>query len=165
LIPGAGGTQRLPRLIGIAKAANAMLTSQQMRAPEAHELGALDELVESPQDLVARAAAVAREIASGARPRRKTLLLTSRIEPPEQARPIVEKIRAETRKRVRNVEYPYLCLDAILEGAVHGPQAGMRLERELFVRLLQGDVARALIHVFFAERAAAKVPGVTDQGL
>jgi enoyl-CoA hydratase/3-hydroxyacyl-CoA dehydrogenase len=164
LIPGAGGTQRLPRLVGVAKAAEIMLTSRQVRAPEALSLGIIDELRPVDQ-LVDRAVAVALEIAGGRRERRRTLRLTERIEPADEARRLIEALRAEHARKSRNVQHPGACLDAILDGAVLGPAEGLRRERERFEALLAGSGARGLIHFFFAQRAAAKVPGVTDAGL
>jgi enoyl-CoA hydratase/3-hydroxyacyl-CoA dehydrogenase len=165
LIPGAGGTQRLPRLIGIERAAQMMLASEHVRASEAQKLGILDELSASAQNLLEHAAGVALAIADGKRERRRTLDRSDKIEQPEPARAIIERLSAEAKKKSRNVEYPGACLDAILTGAVDGPEAGLIRERQHFETLLRGEVARGLIHVFFAERAAAKVPDVSDQGL
>lgn len=165
LIPGAGGTQRLPRIIGIARASQMMLGSEHVKAKEAAALGILDEIAPTNAVLLERASAVALEIADGKRERRRALYRDDRIESGDAARRIVEAIRAETAKKSRNVEHPGACLDVILSGALEGPDVGLAKEREAFERLLRSDGARGLIHVFFAERAAAKVPGVTDQGL
>ena len=165
LMPGAGGTQRLPRLAGLAKACEMMLSSKPAKAAVALEVGIVDELVDSADKLVGRAREVAREIADGKRPRRKAIEQSDKIPSPDEAKKIVEAARAGAAKKARNVEYPDVCLDAVLEGALHGAEAGMAKELEGFVGLVRTDVAAGMIHVFFAERAASKVPGVTDQGL
>jgi enoyl-CoA hydratase/3-hydroxyacyl-CoA dehydrogenase len=165
LIPGAGGTQRLPRLVGVAKAAEMMLSSQRVGGREAAALGILDELAPSNDALIATARRVALEMAGKQRERSVSLRRTDRIEPADQARHLVEAARRAAAKKTRNVRYPEACLDAILAGAVDGPDAGLARERALFEELLSSEAARGLIHVFFATRAASKVPGVTDVGL
>lgn len=165
LIPGAGGTQRLPRLIGVEPAATLMIDGTQLRAPEAARLGVLDEVVPDASTLVERAIAVAREMLDGTRARRATLRFEERIEGGERATAIGATLRANTAKKRRNVGYYDACLDAIVAGAAHGPDAGLARESELFAEVLASPAARGLIHLFFAERAVHKVAGVTDRGL
>ena len=161
LIPGAGGTQRLPRLIGLERAVDLMLDSSQLSADEALALGALDEVVDSDA-LLERAKALALELADEKRPRRESLKLTDKLPAFEQAEEIVARARARALRRARGVKHPEACLDAVLTGVEHGAAAGLVRERERFEELLKSDSARALIHLFFAERAAAKVPGITS---
>jgi enoyl-CoA hydratase/3-hydroxyacyl-CoA dehydrogenase len=164
LIPGAGGTQRLPRLIGLEPAIGVMLDSRQLGAGEALELGALDELC--PADaLLERAQAIALELAAGSRPRRQSSRLADKLPGFEQAEEIVARARAAAARRFRNVPHAGACLDAIILGLEQGSEAGLLRERELFQSLLKSDSARGLIHLFFASRAAVKVPGVTDAGV
>lgn len=151
LIPGAGGTQRLPRVAGVATATEMMMSSRQVKADEARELGILDEV--NP-DHVGRAV----ELATNAKPR-KSLERTDRLDAGDL------EVLAEARKQAakkRNVTYPAACLDAIQHGLEHGARAGLEKERDLFLALLQTDAARGMIHLFFAERAAAKVPGTSE---
>jgi enoyl-CoA hydratase/3-hydroxyacyl-CoA dehydrogenase len=162
LIPGAGGTQRLPRLIGVAAAVDAMLTSRQLRAAEAEKLGVLDAIADE-SELVSRAIALALEIRDGRRPRRETLRRSDALEP--DALEILARAHSDAAKKFRNVGYATACLDAIASGLEHGAEQGLLREREAFVAALGTEAARGLIHLFFAERAAAKVPGVTDSGL
>lgn len=164
LIPGAGGTQRLPRLAGVRAATELMLSSRQVKADEAQRLGILDELVE-PAELVARAAALAQELARGQRPRISALDRSDRLEPEAEWRATLARARADVAKKHRHVTHPSACLDAVEHGLVHGGRAGLERERELFLAALGTEAARGLIHLFFAERAAAKVPGVTDAGI
>ncbi len=164
LIPGAGGTQRLPRLVGLEKAVDMMLAGAPIKAKEAHALGLFDELADDASTLGEGARALALALADGARERRRTLARADRLVPADEARAVVERARAAARKKHRNVDYPDACLDAVLEGLVNGADAGLAKERLEFERLLTSPAARGLIHVFFATRAAAKVPGVTDAG-
>ena len=165
LIPGAGGTQRLPRLVGVRRAVDMMLGSTQIDGRQAHELGILDELVDPGSDVVERAQQVARELADGRRELSRALERDDRLESLDEARRIIADARAAAAKKQRNVGYPDACLDAVLEGVEKGAEAGFSREQQLFRELLVSDAARGLIHVFFATRAAGKVPGVTDAGL
>ena len=162
LIPGAGGTQRLPRLAGVRAASEMMLSSRQVKAEEALRLGILDEVVPS-DELVPRAAALAREL--GKTERRVARERSDRLEPEAEWREILARAGRELQKKQPHVTHPSACLEAIEHGLVHGGCAGLERERELFLEALASEPARALIHLFFAERAAAKVPGVTDAGL
>jgi enoyl-CoA hydratase/3-hydroxyacyl-CoA dehydrogenase len=164
LIPGAGGTQRLPRVIGLEPAIGVMLEGRQLAADDALELGALDELC-SAESLIARARAIATEIADGARPRRRSLRLDDRLPALQAAEQVVARARAASTRRFRKQPHAAACLDAILAGIEQGAEAGLLRERALFEALLKSDSARALIHVFFAERAAKKLPGVTNAGV
>jgi enoyl-CoA hydratase/3-hydroxyacyl-CoA dehydrogenase len=164
IIPGAGGTQRLPRVIGLEPAIGVMLEGRQLAADDALELGALDELC-SAESLIARARAIATEIADGARPRRRSLRLDDRLPALQTAEQVVARARAASTRRFRKQPHAAACLDAILAGIEQGAEAGLLRERALFEALLKSDSARALIHVFFAERAAKKLPGVTNAGV
>ncbi len=160
LIPGAGGTQRLPRVTGVRAATELMMSSRQAKAAEARSLGILDEIA---TDAVAKAREVALEIADTKRPRRKTLERTDALEPLDEALRILGEARLAAEKKHRNVTHPFDCLDAIGWGLEHGAEAGIEKERALFQALLLTDSARGMIHLFFAERAAAKVPGASER--
>jgi enoyl-CoA hydratase/3-hydroxyacyl-CoA dehydrogenase len=161
LMPGAGGTQRLPRVCGVSAALDLMLTSRQASGTEALELGIVDEVV--PEDeLVDRARHRALELATSGTPRR-TLERDDRLGPGDAA--ALGAAREQAAKRHRNVQFASHCIEAVAHGIEHGAASGLERERELFVELLSTEAARGLIHLFFAERAAAKVPGVTDAGL
>ncbi|MEZ4231599.1 MAG: 3-hydroxyacyl-CoA dehydrogenase NAD-binding domain-containing protein [Polyangiaceae bacterium] len=162
LIPGAGGTQRLPRLVGLEVALDCMLSSRQLEAAEAMQLGLIDELV--PREaLLARALEAARSL-RGSPPRRSSDLTTG-LPTPELAAPQIDAARQRFKKLFRNVDYPELCLEAVTRGLERGAEAGLAHERVCFRRCLEREAAKGLIHLFFAERSAGKVPGVTDQGL
>ncbi|KAJ4722148.1 glyoxysomal fatty acid beta-oxidation multifunctional protein MFP-a-like [Melia azedarach] len=136
IIPGFGGTQRLPRLVGLAKSLEMMLTSKPVKGQEALALGLLDAVVAPDQ-----------------------------IEPLGEAREIFKFARAQARKQAPNLKHPLVCIDAIETGIVSGPRAGLLKEAEAFRELVPSDTCKSLIHVFFAQRGTTKVPGVTDLGL
>lgn len=170
LIPGAGGTQRLPRLIcqklpglaGLQKAAEMMLTSSEARGSEAAQLGIVDELVE-PEKLLEAASAAALKLADGELEKIQASKLGGALCTADEAAGFRMAAVAMAGDKIRNLVHPELCLDAILTGAVDGFEAGIRREQENFAKCLATSQAAGLIHVFFATRAAPKVPGVTDQ--
>jgi 3-hydroxyacyl-CoA dehydrogenase len=152
IVPGAGGTQRLPRLVGLAKAAELIVSGQIIKAPAALELGLLDRLIDG--DLLAGAVAFAQEIAA-IRPLPKTSALT--VEPDAAGLTAARQLAGKTR---RNQTAPLMALEA-LEAAATLPFAeGLKKERELSAKSLTTEQAGALIHVFLAERAVAKIPDV-----
>ncbi|CAL0309646.1 unnamed protein product [Lupinus luteus] len=164
ILPGGGGTQRLPRLVGLAKALEMILTSKPVKGEEAFSLGLVDAVV-SPDQLLDAARQWALDILEGRRPWVPSLYKTDKIEPLGEAREILNFARAQTRKRAPNLNHPLVCIDVIEEGIVSGPRVGLLKEAEAFQELLTADAARSLIHVFFSQRGTSKVPGVTDRGL
>jgi 3-hydroxyacyl-CoA dehydrogenase len=158
LIPGAGGTQRLPRLAGVAKAAEMCAAGEPVKAADALQAGILDRVVEG--DLLQGAVAFAREIAGRGGPPRKTRDLTDKLGDRAAALQALQAVRDAVRKRARGLMAPGNALDAI-EAAVTLPFAeGCRRESELFRECLFSAQSKGLIHVFFGERAVAKVPGL-----
>ncbi|XP_044965607.1 glyoxysomal fatty acid beta-oxidation multifunctional protein MFP-a-like [Hordeum vulgare subsp. vulgare] len=164
VIPGFGGTQRLPRLVGLTKALEMMMLSKPIKAEEAHELGLVDAVV-SPNNLLNDARRWALDICESKRPWVRSLYKTDRLESPELAREILNSARVQSRKRAANLQYPFVCIDAVEEGIVSGPRAGLRKEAMAFQELFFSDTCKSLIHVFFSQRAASMVPGITDLGL
>ncbi|KAL1320899.1 hypothetical protein HN51_065618 [Arachis hypogaea] len=164
LIPGFGGTQRLPRLVGLAKALEMMLTSKAVKGEEACSLGLVDAVV-SPDQLVNTARQWALDILECRRPWLCSLYRTDKIEPLGEAREILKFARDQARKRAPNLTHPLVCIDAIETGIVSGPRAGLYKEAEVFEGLVTSDTCKSLVHVFFSQRGTSKVPGVTDRGL
>ncbi len=164
LIPGAAGTQRLPRLAGPMLAAEMMLTSRQAKAKEALENRIVDELVE-PDDLITAAIAAARKLAAGELEAVRASQLSDKLPAAETAQGLVDAAKAQMGDKARNLVHPDFCLDAILCGITDGYQAGLAREEENFRKCLESYQAQGLIHMFFSPRAATKVPGVTDQKL
>jgi 3-hydroxyacyl-CoA dehydrogenase len=159
LIPGAGGTQRLPRLAGIAKALAMCVQGEPVAAEDALRAGILDGLVEG--DLVEGALAFLRERRAGvADPLPRARDRSDRLGDPQAAAPVFAAAREEARRKGRGLLAPGKAIDAI-EAAVRLPfDEGLAREAELFRECLHSDQSKALIHAFFAERAAARVPGL-----
>ena len=157
LIPGAGGTQRLPRLAGVAKVAEMCAGGEPVKAADALAAGILDKLIEG--DLLKGAVAFAREVAVKGPPR-KTSTLTAKLGSAAANAPILAIVREQVKKKARGMMAPFKAVDAI-EAALTLPFAeGIKREAELFRECLFSDQSKALIHVFFAERDVAKVPGI-----
>jgi 3-hydroxyacyl-CoA dehydrogenase len=155
LLPGAGGTQRLPRLIGLGPALDMILKGDPVGAERAHQLGLLDEVIEG--DLVAGAIAFAMRLADEARPLRRTRNLTIAAELDDE---FFDRIRKGLKKRARGLIAPYRCIDCV-ENAVSLPfDEGMAKERELFLECLGSKQSKGQRHAFFAERQAAKIPDI-----
>lgn len=151
LLPGAGGTQRLPRLIGLDVALEMDVSGEPLSAQRAHELGLIDELVDG--NVVDAAVAFAR--AHVARGRRRARDLDVRGEGSA-----IEAARKRAQPAQRGGLAAHYTIDA-LEGALKLPfDDALKNERALFETLRQSEQSKARIHVFFAEREAAKVPGV-----
>ncbi|KAB1213967.1 Glyoxysomal fatty acid beta-oxidation multifunctional protein MFP-a [Morella rubra] len=164
IIPGFGGTQRLPRLVGLSKALEMMLMSKALKGEEAYNSGLVDAIV-PPNELVNTARQWALDIVDRRRPWVASLYKTDKIEPLGEAREILKFARAQTQKRAPNLTHPLVCIDVIEEGIISGPRAGLFKEAEAFQALPHSDTAKGLVHIFFAQRGTTKVPGVTDIGL
>ncbi|KAM3289159.1 glyoxysomal fatty acid beta-oxidation multifunctional protein MFP-a isoform X1 [Capsicum chacoense] len=164
VLPGFGGTQRLPRLVGLAKSLEMILTSKPVKGEEAVNLGLVDAVVPSNQ-LLGTARKWALDILECRKPWVASLHKTDKIEPLGEAREICKFARVQTRKQAPNLQHPLVVIDVIEEGIVSGPRAGLWKEAEAFQALLHSDTCKALVNVFFAQRATTKVPGVTDLGL
>ncbi|KAK9812903.1 hypothetical protein WJX72_005569 [[Myrmecia] bisecta] len=164
ILPGFGGTQRLPRLVGLQKACEMMLTSQPVTAQAAAQLGLVDAVV--PHDeLLSVAKQVALDIADGRTARLMTLYRTDKLPPLPEALMIINFAKAQSTKRAPQLRHPQLCLDAVHTGVAFGGQAGLVKEQEAFAEAASLDTHKALVHIFFAQRATKRVKGVTDCGL
>ena len=154
ILPGGGGTQRLPRLIGPEAALEMIVTGRHVPAPEALELGILDELVEGGE---LRDAAVAYAMRAMREP---VLPRASEREVPEHDPGIFEAMRQKIARRARNQKAPWHCIRCV-EIACSTPfEEGIRQERALFEELENSDEAKALRYAFFAEREAQRSPHV-----
>lgn len=158
LIPGAGGTQRLPRLCGIARAAEICASGRMVSAAEALELGILDQLVEG--DLLAGALTFALQQAAGGQPPRKVRDLCDRLGDGQENDAALEQLQKKLATRSRGMTAPLRCIEAVrLAGTVSFAE-GLKREGTIFRECLHSDQSRALIHLFFGLRAAAKIPGL-----
>ena len=159
LIPGAAGTQRLPRLAGVAKALEMCAEGNPVKAKEALALGIVDRIIEG--DLLKGAVAFAREVAGKSAP--KTRDRNDKLGTPELNARIFAAARDAAKKKARGVMAPQAAIDAV-EAATKLPfDHGVEFERELFTKCLFSDQSKALIHVFFGEREVAKIPDVSKE--
>jgi 3-hydroxyacyl-CoA dehydrogenase len=148
IIPGAAGTQRLPRLVGVAKALE--------MCADGNPVKAADRLIDG--DLLTGAVAFAREIAD--QPVRKTRDRNENLGSAEQNAPVLAAARENARKKQRGMLAPLAAIDAV-EAATKLPfEEGCKLERKIFMDCLFSDQSKALIHVFFGEREVAKIPDI-----
>ena len=156
IIPGAAATQRLPRLAGIAKAVEMCCEGNPVAAQEAFELGIVDKLIDG--DLLTGAVAFAQEIAL--KPAPKTRERHDKLGAPDQNAPIFATARENARKKQRGQMAPLAAIDAV-EAATRLPfDEGCQVEQELFAECLVSSQAKALMHVFFAEREVARIPDI-----
>jgi 3-hydroxyacyl-CoA dehydrogenase len=159
IIPGGGGTQRLPRLIGPRAALDLIVSGRHVPAPEAKALGILDQVVEG-DDLLAGALAFAAGIAEQ-RPLPRISAMSERLDEAGKEPDLFETTRVKIARRARNQNAPQRCIDAV-QAAVELPfQTGLAREREIFEALVNADEAKALRYAFFSERKARDIPGVT----
>jgi 3-hydroxyacyl-CoA dehydrogenase len=156
IIPGAAGTQRLPRLAGVAKGVEMCADGNPIKAPEALKLGIVDRLIEG--DLLTGALAFAREVAG--KPARKTRERNEKLGTPEQNAPIFAAARENARKKQRGLKAPLAAIDAVEAATKMSFEQGCEAERKLFTECLFSDQSKAMIHVFFGEREVAKIPDV-----
>jgi 3-hydroxyacyl-CoA dehydrogenase len=158
LLPGAGGTQRLPRAIGVERALDMIVTGATHAADRFADSGLFDALVD--HDVVAEAIAFAHRVADEKRPLRR--LREVRIADPK-AEGFLQFARTTITARTRHLPAPRRCVDAVAAALAKPYDEGMQIERELFLQLMQTPESHALRHAFFAERAAAKYPGLAPE--
>jgi 3-hydroxyacyl-CoA dehydrogenase len=161
LLPGAGGTQRLPRIVGVQKALEMMTSGQHVPAKECLAMGLVDEVVEEGK-LREGGVAFASKIAAEGRPLKKVRESNEKVEAARGHPEIFENFRKANARRFRGFlapEYNIRCIEA----AVNQPfEEGLRTERKLFGELMSGSQSAAQRYAFFAERQAAKIPDVPD---
>ena len=158
ILPGAHGTQRLPRLIGVERALDMIVSGDPVTPEKALELGLIDELVKG--DIAAAGVQFANRMLREAREIRRTSGLTAKLEQPAEA--FFAAARARVAKEHRGYPAPLAIVDCI-EAAVTQPFAkGAARERELFERLRASTESKALRHLFFAERQVTKIPDVPE---
>src|SRR5215510_14504539 len=158
ILPGGGGTQRLPRLIGPKAAMDMIVSGRHVPAQEAKQLGIVDEIVDE-KDLRGAAIRYAKIVAA----RRPLPHVRDRDDKLAEAKAdpgIFDAMRKSIARRARNQKAPYNCIAAV-EAACNLPfEDGIRREREVFDELENSDEARALRYAFFAEREVAKLPDI-----
>ena len=156
IIPGAAGTQRLPRLAGVAKAVEMCSEGNPIGAEEALQLGVIDKLIDG--DLLAGAITFANALAG--RPVAKTRERNNKLGTPEQNAPLFTAARENARKKHRGLIAPLAAIDAVEAATKLQFAEGCQAEQKLFIECLLSPQANALMHVFFAEREVAKIPDI-----
>ncbi|MCA8203244.1 enoyl-CoA hydratase/isomerase family protein [Burkholderia sp. AU33545] len=155
LLPGAGGTQRLPRAVGLETALNMIVSGAPVPSEQLAESGLFDEMADG--DLLDAAVAFARKVGArqGPHPRVRDRKIVH-----ENAAGLLQFARNSARAAAPNFPAPHKCIDAIEAGVLNGFDKGSIAEREGFVALMMTPESRALRHAFFGERAASKIPDV-----
>ncbi|MCI0516766.1 MAG: 3-hydroxyacyl-CoA dehydrogenase NAD-binding domain-containing protein [Woeseiaceae bacterium] len=152
LLPGASGTQRLPRLAGVQKALEIMLSGDPLPAPEALASGIVDRVVQT--DLATAAIALALEV-SGRPPRRVRDLPVAAVDPS-----VFEQARSNVAERARGLFSPAKIIRCVEMATDLSFDAGCEAERQLFLECKASPQSAGLRHAFFAERETGKVPGI-----
>jgi 3-hydroxyacyl-CoA dehydrogenase len=153
ILPGAGGTQRLPRLVGAARALNMIVSGTPVTARELAKTQLVDLVVEG--DVQPAAIALAQRVIDEKLPRKKARDSSAKI---VNAEAFFDFARSAVAPLTRNYPAPGKCIDAV-EAAVLKPfDEGLKIERAAFVELVNSTESKALRHVFFATRAASKIP-------
>jgi 3-hydroxyacyl-CoA dehydrogenase len=158
ILPGAGGTQRLPRVVGVEKGLSMMVSGDPVGADEALKAGLIDEIVEG--DLAAAGVAFAEKVLNERRPLRKIRDLDDKLAAVRGKPEVFANFRKSIARQTRGFRAPENIVRAV-EAAVSLPfDQGLKRERELFVELLNSPESKAQRYFFFAEREAAKIPDV-----
>ncbi len=157
IIPGAGGTQRLPRLVGVEKALEMIVGGDPISAKEAKAVGLVDEIIDG--DLQAGAIAFANKLVQTKAPLKRVRDLDDKVKNVDPK--VFQQARKMANASARNFEAPQACIDAVEAGCQGKPfDEGIAKEREIFVKSVQSDQSKGQRHIFFAERQAAKVDDV-----
>jgi 3-hydroxyacyl-CoA dehydrogenase len=159
IIPGAAGTQRLPRLAGVAKAVEMCTTGNPVKAADALQFGIVDRIIEG--DLLPGAIAFAREVA--AKPAPKTRERNEKLGNAAENAPIFSAAHETVTKKQRGLRAPVAAITAIEAATTLPFTEGCQVEQKLFTECLFSDQSKALIHVFFSEREVGKIPDVPKE--
>ncbi|HEY7037717.1 MAG TPA: 3-hydroxyacyl-CoA dehydrogenase NAD-binding domain-containing protein [Methylomirabilota bacterium] len=158
ILPGAGGTQRLPRVVGVPKALSMIVSGDPIGADEALKAGLIDEMVDG--DLTAAGVAFAEKVVAEKRPLKKIRDLDDKVAAVRGKPEVFAEFRKSVARQTRGFRAPENCIKAV-EAAVNLPfDQGLKRERELFQELITSPESKAQRYFFFAEREAAKIPDV-----
>lgn len=155
LIPGAGGTQRLPRIAGLENALDMITSGRHVAAKEALEMGLIDRLTDSG-DLLQAAMKFASEILDSGDTRLR--VSDMEVRDTEANRQLLKMWKQRVERKARGQRSPLLAVESIGHTLNHSFEDGMKRERELFSSCLSSDQSRALRYIFFAERTSARLP-------
>jgi len=157
LLPGAGGTQRLPRAVGLETAVNMIVSGNPVPSEKLKGTALFDEIIEG--DLLAGALAFAQKVVAEKRPLKK--VRDMKVTHPA-AEAFLDFAKTSVKAVAKNFPAPVKCIEAIAASVDKPFEEGLKAERELFLALMQTPESRALRHAFFAERAAAKIPDLPE---
>ncbi|KAL6549576.1 Altered inheritance of mitochondria protein 1 [Orobanche hederae] len=183
VIPGSGGTTRLPRLIGLSKALEMLLLSRRITSEEGKKLGLVDAVVPS-EELLNVSRQWALDITERRKPWIRSLHRTDKLGSLSEVLDVIEMTRQQAKQKARNMPQHQACLD-VVEGVVHRGYHGILKESKVFKELVLEDTTKGLVHAFLSQKATAKdshcvpswvnsetasllsqgVPNVTDIGL
>jgi 3-hydroxyacyl-CoA dehydrogenase len=155
ILPGAGGTQRLPRVVGLETALNMIVSGTPVLSEKLAGTALFDKMAEG--DLLAEAIAFAKQV--GAKSGPHPLVRNRKIEH-ANAEGFIQFVRNGVTPMAKNFPAPLKCIDSVAAGVKLGFDKGLAFERECFLALVQTPESRALRHAFFGERAASKIPDV-----
>lgn len=156
LLPGAGGTQRVPRLAGVNAAIELITTGNPISAGQAQQWHLVDQVVDG--ELLTEAVAFAQSLIDSKAEQKQARGLSLTLS--EDDRALLDTARAQLLKKTRGETAPQRIIDCIEAAAGDTFEAGLKQERELFMQCLSDPQSAALRHMFFAERAAAKIEGL-----
>ena len=156
LLPGAGGTQRLPRVVGVPQALEMVTSGTPIGAKQAAAAGLVDELT-TEAELRAHAIMFARRVIEEKRPLKRVRDLPVTAEPG-----VFDEFRKTNARKFRGFDAPEYNIRCIEAAATKSFDEGIEIERKLFMELMNGTQSKAQRHLFFAERAAQKIPGLPE---
>ena len=160
IVPGAGGTQRLPRLIGVLPALDAIVSGKPMTAEKAHELGLVDGLANDSDDLLKISVSIAHRLSVGPEPPKKTRDRDGHLLEVQNRPELFDEFRSRISRRARGFEAPFACIDCVEAATTMSFENGLAFEREVFLRCRSSNQSLSQRHAFFAEREARKVSGL-----
>ena len=158
IIPGAGGTQRLPRVIGVAPALDMIVSGKPIKAEKGLALGLIDELADG--DLVDTAVKFCAGLPAGGAALRPTRARKDKLDAAREDPKMFDDYRKTMARRARGLEAPYAAVECVEASLAQEFDAGLSFERETFKKLVVSTQSEALRHAFFVERGAAKIDGL-----
>ncbi len=158
LLPGAGGTQRLPRVVGPAKAVQMIVTGEPINGDEGLKIGLVDGLFEG--DPAAAGVTFAKQVLAEKRPLKRVRDDNSKLDAAKKDRTAFNEAAAAANKRNRGLVAPLACAECVAQTLEGTFEEGLAFERKKFLELMNGEQSKAQRYAFFAEREASKVAGV-----
>ena len=158
IIPGAGGTQRLPRVIGVAAALDMIVTGKPVKAEKAHALGLVDKLADG--DVVQAAVKFCEDLPAGQAALRPTRAREDKLLAARDDPKLFDDYRKTMARKARGLDAPYAAVECVEASLAQEFDAGQLFERKIFKKLVASSQSQALRHAFFVERAAAKIDGL-----